>query len=106
MVRRSGETVNGPNTWPVCGPPRCRTDTDDARKCRLNDLARSAGARHWLRIRCGTCGPERWLDGFTISEFDPAKLLTAAIVDQARKHRKRPPEEERKIQEQRRDRTL
>jgi hypothetical protein len=40
--------------------------------------------------------------GSTISEFDPAKLLTAAVVDQARKHRKRAPEEERKIQEQRR----
>jgi hypothetical protein len=25
---------------------------------------------------------------FTVSEFDPAKLLAAAVVDQARKHRK------------------
>ena len=36
---------------------------------------------------------EAWLHGFTLSEFDPAKLLTAAIIDQARKHRKRPPRE-------------
>jgi len=39
------------------------------------------------------CGREAWLDGFTVSEFYPAKLLTAAVVDQARKHRKRAPDE-------------
>src|SRR5579864_4728781 len=41
------------------------------------------------RLRCLTCSHESWLDGFTVSDFDPAKLLTDAIVDQARKHRKR-----------------
>lgn len=45
------------------------------------------------QLRCLTCNHETWLDGFTVSEFDPAKLLTAAIIDQARKHRKRSPDE-------------
>jgi hypothetical protein len=40
-------------------------------------------------------------DRFTVSEFDPAKLLTAAVIDQARKHRKRPPDEVRRIEERR-----
>jgi hypothetical protein len=31
------------------------------------------------------------LDGFTLSDFDPSKFFAAALVDQARKHRKRPP---------------
>ncbi len=53
------------------------------------------------RIRCSTCGHETWLDGFTVSEFDPSKLLTAALVDQARKHRKRSPEEVARIQSER-----
>lgn len=55
-----------------------------------------------VRLRCGTCGRECWLDGFTVSEFDPAKLLASALVDQARKHRKRSPEEMRKVEERRR----
>jgi len=47
----------------------------------------------------------RELDGrLTVSEFDPARLLAAAIVDQARKHRKRTPEEAKKIEEQRQTR--
>lgn len=46
-----------------------------------------------------TCGRESWLDGFSISEFDPSNLFAAALVDQARKHRKRAPEEERRIQD-------
>jgi hypothetical protein len=28
---------------------------------------------------------QAWLEGFTVSEFDPAKLFTAALIDQARK---------------------
>src|SRR3954470_23875865 len=52
-----------------------------------------------------TCGPEAWLDGFTVSDFDAAKLLTAAVVDQARKHRKRPPDEIRRIEEHRKARS-
>jgi hypothetical protein len=43
------------------------------------------------QLHCLTCGQEAWLEGFTVSDFDPAKLLTAAVIDQARKHRKRPP---------------
>jgi hypothetical protein len=42
------------------------------------------------------------LEGFTLSDFEPAKLLTDALVDQPRKHRKRPPEELKKVQGQRR----
>jgi hypothetical protein len=53
------------------------------------------------RLRCLTCSHECWLDGFTVSDFDPAKLLTDAIVDQARKHRKRSPDEVATIQSQR-----
>lgn len=55
-----------------------------------------------VRIKCGTCGQESWLDGFTVSEFAPAKLLGASLVDQARKHRKRSPDEMRKIETTRR----
>jgi hypothetical protein len=39
-----------------------------------------------------------------VSEFDPAKLLIAAVIDQARKHRKRPPDEVERLQEHRRAR--
>jgi hypothetical protein len=53
------------------------------------------------QLRCLTCSHESWLDGFTISEFDPAKLLTAAIVEQARKHRKRSPDEVARAQSER-----
>jgi hypothetical protein len=54
-------------------------------------------------LHCFSCGRETWLDGFTLSEFDPSKLLAAALVDQARKHRKRSPEEVQRIEEQRRN---
>jgi hypothetical protein len=53
------------------------------------------------QLHCLTCGQEAWLEGFTVSEFDPAKLLAAAVIDQARKHRKRPPDEVKRIAEQR-----
>ena len=32
------------------------------------------------RIHCFTCGHESWMDGFTVSEFDPARLFAAALV--------------------------
>ncbi len=54
-----------------------------------------------VRLKCASCGQESWLDGFTVSDFDPAKLLTLAIVDQARKHRRRSPEDMRKLELQR-----
>ena len=57
------------------------------------------------QLRCFTCGHEAWLEGFTVSEFDPAKLLTAAVIDQARKHRKRPPDEVNRIEEHRKTRS-
>lgn len=53
------------------------------------------------RIHCFTCGHESWMDSFTVSEFDPARLFAAALVDQARKHRKRTPEETKEIKQQR-----
>jgi hypothetical protein len=53
------------------------------------------------QLHCFTCGQESWLEGFTVSDFDPAKLLTAVIIDQARKHRKRPPDEVRRLEERR-----
>ena len=56
------------------------------------------------QLHCFTCGQESWLEGFTVSEFDPAKLLAAAVIDQARKHRKRPPDEVERLQEQRKAR--
>jgi hypothetical protein len=57
------------------------------------------------QLQCFTCGQEAWLEGFTVSEFDPSKLLMAAVIDQARKHRKRPPDEVQQIQEQRKTRS-
>jgi hypothetical protein len=57
------------------------------------------------QLHCLTCGHEAWLEGFTVSEFDPAKLLTAAVIDQARKHRRRPPDEVRRIEEHRKTRS-
>jgi hypothetical protein len=53
------------------------------------------------RLHCFSCGRECWLDGFTVSEFDPSKLFAAALVDQARKHRKRAPDEVQRLQQAR-----
>ena len=53
------------------------------------------------QLHCLTCGHQAWLEGFTVSEFDAGKLLTGALVDQARKHRKRPPQEVERLQAQR-----
>ena len=30
--------------------------------------------RRRAQLSCVTCGHKTWLDGFTVSEFDPAKL--------------------------------
>lgn len=53
------------------------------------------------QIHCLTCDHEAWLDGFTVSEFDPVKLLMSAVVDQARKHRKPSPDDVHRAEEQR-----
>ena len=53
------------------------------------------------QIYCLTCGREAWLDGFTVSEFEPSRLIAAALVDQARKQRKRSPDELQRIQQDR-----
>jgi hypothetical protein len=63
------------------------------------DIATWNGRR--AQVRCASCGHEAWLDGFTVSDFDPSKLLTAALVDQARKHRKRSPDEIARVQSER-----
>lgn len=55
------------------------------------DIAQWNGTR--ARLLCFTCEREAWLDGFTVSDLDPVRLTTAALVDQARKHRKRSPQE-------------
>jgi hypothetical protein len=55
------------------------------------DVTQWNGTR--ARLRCFTCERETWLDGFTLSDFDPGKLLATAIIDQARKNRKRSPQE-------------
>jgi hypothetical protein len=37
------------------------------------------------RLHCFTCWQGMWLDGFTISKFDPTKLLTSAdLLQRAR----------------------
>jgi hypothetical protein len=66
------------------------------------DIGQWNGAR--AQLTCYTCGHSAWLDGFTVSEFDPAKLLAAALVDQARKHRRRSPSEQQQIERARKDR--
>jgi hypothetical protein len=45
-----------------------------------------------------------WLDGFTVSEFDLSKLLSGALIDQARKHRRRNPSEVQRIEAERKKR--
>lgn len=77
--------------WPFC----CSASAGSDRV----DVSTWNGRR--ARIRCFTCNHETSLEGFTISEFEPAKLLAAALVDQARKHRKRSPEKSAKIQSER-----
>ena len=37
------------------------------------------------RLRCLACNREAWLDGFTISDFDPGALIVSALIDQARR---------------------
>jgi hypothetical protein len=48
------------------------------------------------------CGKTARPEGFTISEFDPTKLLTPPFVDQARKHQQRPPDDVRTMTARRR----
>ena len=50
------------------------------------------------RIECLTRGQE----GFTLGEFDLPKLVTGALIDQARKHRKRSPAEQQVVEKARR----
>lgn len=60
------------------------------------DVSQWNGRR--ARIRCLSCNQESWLDGFTLSDFDLSKLVTLSLVDQARKYRKRSPDEIQRIQ--------
>ena len=54
------------------------------------------------QLACLTCGQVSWLDGFTVSEFDLSKLIHGALLDQARKQRKRNPAEQQAITQARR----
>src|SRR5438105_15576151 len=63
------------------------------------DIASWDGRR--ANVRCATRGHQASLDGFTVSEFDPSKLLASALIDQARKQRKRSPDEMSRIQSER-----
>jgi hypothetical protein len=38
-------------------------------------------AASWSSFALRYLGQQAWLEGFTVSEFDPAKLLTAAVID-------------------------
>lgn len=42
-------------------------------------------------FRCLSCEMERWIEGFTVAEFDFIGFLWGAVLDQARKHRHRDP---------------
>ena len=42
-------------------------------------------------FKCFSCNQERWVEGFTIAEFDEVSYVWGAVLDQARKHRKRDP---------------
>jgi len=37
------------------------------------------------RLRCFSCEREAWLDGFTVSDIDPVKLVAGALIDQSSK---------------------
>jgi hypothetical protein len=65
------------------------------------DITQWNGPR--AQVTCYTCGQTAWLEGFTVSEFDLMKSLTAAAIDQARKHRKRNPSESQALERSRRE---
>jgi len=44
-------------------------------------------------LKCYTCERSSWLEGFTIGKLDFVEQLFGAILDQARKYRKRNPAE-------------
>jgi hypothetical protein len=87
----------------VCSPSGYTCDVPVLLFCQCGadrvDIKMWNGRR--AQLHCYSCDQDAWLKGFTVSEFDPAKLLTAAVIDQARKHRKRPPDELRRIEEHR-----
>ena len=55
------------------------------------------------RVKCFTCEEEAWLDGLTLGKLDFVEQLFGAILDQARKSRRRNPEEREKLLRQRRE---
>src|SRR5262249_47558724 len=42
-------------------------------------------------LECQTCKRTHWIEGFTIGRFDFVEQLFGAVLDQARKYRKRDP---------------
>lgn len=44
-------------------------------------------------LKCYTCEHSSWLEGFTVGKLDFVEQLFGAVLDQARKYRKRNPSE-------------
>ena len=63
---------------------------------RLGPGRQQAMERAARPYECLTSGQETWLEGFTLEE-DLPKLIVGALVDQARKHRRRRPTEQQAI---------
>jgi hypothetical protein len=102
-IRGISSAADSMGAFAFCSPPPVSSVVAVLLFCQCGsdrvDVSVWNGSR--ARLRCLTCSGECWLDGFTVSEFDAGKLLTAALVDQARKHRKRSPDEIAKVQSQR-----
>jgi len=50
-------------------------------QCGLTAPKQGKGTAFQSGSKCRTCGRQASLDGFTVSECDPARLLVAAVVD-------------------------
>jgi hypothetical protein len=51
-----------------------------------------------VRLKCFTCERTAWVEGFTVGQLNFVEQLFGAILDQARKYRKRnPAERERRL---------
>ena len=68
------------------------------------DIDRWDNARALLK--CYTCERTAWVEGFTLGKLDFVEQLFGAILDQARKYRKRNPAERQKLLRERFQRKL
>jgi hypothetical protein len=48
-------------------------------------------------LKCFTCERTAWVEGFTVGKLDFVEQLFGAILDQARKYRKRNPAERERL---------